>query len=469
MAVKRIRKIRQSTSTLSSTASVIDSLTSTSKTDALSANQGKILNNTKLSLTGGTITSGLSLRVDTVDMTKTNNNVTTDIFPSTFNVIDKNNKIMTRLEGIPQSTGTMNSYWYVRNYKTDGTMLGQSGIKLIMEKTGAFHTNIEGDLYLTGQNMISINGHKGIIQHGANDTQLTASSGNIYLRPYGYNNRDNEVTIGTECMYAKIRPIPRSVCGNDNTGGNGWYKICSGSINNFGNTKLVLMVSDNYYQRSFGILNIEIRGNNGSLQCWDLRWMTRSPGISYNDAGIVISGTNWTLYINRHAGQYGRLTCTELIHYNINGGTPPTVTYYNSTTKESTTPSFTVTSYDNTGLNHPITLYNNTSGNTGTVTLSDSWGNYSYLEIFTIDENNELIKCTKVVNLGNKSSINVCCSVMQPWNDNSNFALKGALYTLSGTTMTKKGCNYGTLTNASSVITSQNSGVIKVVRVLGYK
>lgn len=44
MTVRKIRKIRQSTSTLSSTASVIDTLTSTSKTDALSSNQGKVLN-----------------------------------------------------------------------------------------------------------------------------------------------------------------------------------------------------------------------------------------------------------------------------------------------------------------------------------------------------------------------------------------------------------------------------------------
>ena len=138
MAVKRIRKIRQSTSTLSSTASVIDSLTSTSKTDALSTNQGKVLNDTKLSLTGGVITGDLSLRVNTVDLTKTNNNVTTVIYPTTFNLLDKNNKIMTRLEGIPQSTGTMNSYWYVRNYKTDGTLAGQTGIKLIMEKQELF-------------------------------------------------------------------------------------------------------------------------------------------------------------------------------------------------------------------------------------------------------------------------------------------------------------------------------------------
>lgn len=469
MAVKRIRKIRQSTSTLSSTASVIDSLTSTSKTDALSANQGKILNDTKLSLTGGTLKNYLNLKIDTVDMTKTDNNITTTIYPSTFNLVDKNDKIMTRLEGIPQSSGTMNSYWYVRNYKTDGALAGQNGIKLIMEKTGAFRADIEGDLYLTGQNMISINGHKGILHHGTNDTQLTANSGNIYLRPYGYNNRNNEVTIGTDCMYAKIRPIARSVCGNDNTGGAGWYKVCSGSITSYGNTKLVLMVSDNYYQKSFGILNIEIRGNNGSLQCWDLRWMTRSPGISYGDAGVVISGTNWTLYINRHSGQYGRLTCTELIHYNINGGTPPAVTYYNSTTKESTTPSFTVTSYDNTPTAYPVILYNNSSGTTGTVTLSETAANFSHLEIYYCDNNSKQNRCIKVTQPNNKEITLDSVEPIEPLNVH----IRTNYCKISGTTISVTHYMYMSLAKDSNSNECQAFVVVEnynsIIKVIGYR
>lgn len=47
------------------TSSILDSLTSTSTTNALSANQGKILNDKKLNLTGGTLTGNLTIQKQT--------------------------------------------------------------------------------------------------------------------------------------------------------------------------------------------------------------------------------------------------------------------------------------------------------------------------------------------------------------------------------------------------------------------
>ena len=310
--------------------------------------------------------------------------------------------------------------------------------------------------------MISINGHNGILQHGDKDTQLTANSGNIYLRPYGYNNTNNQIIITPTALQGKVQIVPRSVSGNDNAGGAGWYKICSHTISGYGNDHLVLMITDDYAQKSFGILNIEIRGNNGSLSCWDLRWICRGTGILYNDARIAISGTTWTLYINRHTDQYGRLTATELINHNINGNITD-ITYYSSSTKESTAPTASTTSYDGMLNAYPITLYDNTSGTTGTVTLNETAANFSYLEVFAGRE--DRYYSTRIVNPNNKK-VQLVTSYCDT--SNNHFYTYSKLVKVSGTSLTVEhskllyhsGSSYGTIGGDDSH---------KIFRVVGYR
>ena len=107
---------------------VVDNLTSTSTINALSAKQGKVLNETKLGLYGGALFGELYTTCLEIDLSLANNNITTDdkLYPTTFSVQDKNNKIMARLEGIPRSNGEVQSFWYVRNYNTSGTMTRSS-------------------------------------------------------------------------------------------------------------------------------------------------------------------------------------------------------------------------------------------------------------------------------------------------------------------------------------------------------
>lgn len=89
-----------------------------------------------LPLGGGTLTNDLSEKVNSIDATLANNNVSSTIYPTTFNILDKNNRILNRLECIAASNGSISSYLYVRNYKTDGSMVAQKGIKLTMAKNG---------------------------------------------------------------------------------------------------------------------------------------------------------------------------------------------------------------------------------------------------------------------------------------------------------------------------------------------
>lgn len=71
------------------------------------------------------------------DVSAENNGLESGVgYPTTFNILDKDGRIMTRLEGVINSTGTISGYWYVRNYNTSGTLVAQKGIQMTMDKEG---------------------------------------------------------------------------------------------------------------------------------------------------------------------------------------------------------------------------------------------------------------------------------------------------------------------------------------------
>lgn len=85
---------------------------------------------------GGTITGDLTRKDTRIDASKADNNVTTTIYPTTFNVTDVSNRIITRKEAIVQSNGNISAFWYCRNYDTSGTMVAQKGIQITVNKAG---------------------------------------------------------------------------------------------------------------------------------------------------------------------------------------------------------------------------------------------------------------------------------------------------------------------------------------------
>lgn len=97
---------------------------------------------TKLPLSGGTVTGDILRRITAVDVSLANNNVSSIGYPTTFNILDKNNKIISRLESIINPNGNIGSYWYVRNYDTSGNMVAQKGIQMNMNKTGNLTYNV---------------------------------------------------------------------------------------------------------------------------------------------------------------------------------------------------------------------------------------------------------------------------------------------------------------------------------------
>lgn len=98
-------------------------------------------NNTNYVINNGssTITAAspvLTLKCTDIDAQASNNGVTSTKYPTTYNITDKNNLIMTRKEAIVESNGNIGAYWYVRNYNNSTTQVGQKGIKLTMNKSG---------------------------------------------------------------------------------------------------------------------------------------------------------------------------------------------------------------------------------------------------------------------------------------------------------------------------------------------
>lgn len=90
---------------------VENTLTSTSTNNALSAAQGKILNDSKLSLTGGTLTGNISIATTYPTLILRSNNLLYNTTPSTTEYpcilwTDKNNTAMGRLEMIAANNGS---------------------------------------------------------------------------------------------------------------------------------------------------------------------------------------------------------------------------------------------------------------------------------------------------------------------------------------------------------------------------
>lgn len=128
----------------------------------------------------------------------------------------------------------------------------------------------------------------------------------------------------------------------------------------------------------------------------------------------------------------------------------------------------------------PTTLYSTSTGNIGTVTLSESAANFTYLEIFYTDNNNRQPNSVRIYSPNGKY---VTLSCVEPSTSGSDprVYIRTSGWTISGTSMTVgrsdlSGTNrgvYGQIyphangTNIDVKVTANN--YIKIFRVLGYK
>lgn len=146
----------------------------------------------------------------------------------------------------------------------------------------------------------------------------------------------------------KLRAKPSSIIGSDNENSDGWYKVATSTMSGYGNTNILYYVKNGYgKEESAGILYFEMRSNNISINCQSCKWLVRGPGITSDMFRVVINGMVWTLYAYQPVDRWGRISITEISNIDMNGNSPIyNITYYNSTTKETTEPDKTISSSD---------------------------------------------------------------------------------------------------------------------------
>lgn len=145
----------------------------------------------------------------------------------------------------------------------------------------------------------------------------------------------------------KLRAKPSSIIGSNTENSNGWYKVATSTMSGWGNTNVLYYVKNGYSSEAVGILDFEMRSNHDSIQCWACKWLVRGTGFTPDMFRVVINEMTWTLYVYQPTTQYGRISITEISNINIDGGNPGyKITYYNSTTKETTEPDKKISSSD---------------------------------------------------------------------------------------------------------------------------
>lgn len=110
----------------------------------------------------------------------------------------------------------------------------------------------------------------------------------------------------------------------------------------------------------------------------------------------------------------------------------------------------------------PVVLYDNASGTTGTVTLSESAENFSYIEVFAYSGSSKRSASVRVASPDGKTAV-----LSIPWGgDSANWEYRGG-WAISGTTMT---CSLNhTYNPGTSATASTAKNEMYVYRVVGYR
>ena len=162
-----------------------------------------------------------------------------------------------------------------------------------------------------------------------------------------YEYKNGSLGLYSKYEYYARNLTPVSICGSDSANTAGWYKIASSVMSSWGNTNILYFVKDGYASGQTGILDLEMRSDNTSISCWQVKWLTRNVSLPADSVRIVIDGMTWTMYFKRLTSQYGRVYFTEISHRSIGGSKPSyNVTYYDSSAPEQEAPSTNIISSD---------------------------------------------------------------------------------------------------------------------------
>lgn len=89
-----------------------------------------------LALSGGTLTGDVYYRRANIDVTQSNNGVTSAQYPRFKEIQDANGVRIINLEAQIHPNGKVGSYWNIRNYNGSTSAIATKGIKMLMDKSG---------------------------------------------------------------------------------------------------------------------------------------------------------------------------------------------------------------------------------------------------------------------------------------------------------------------------------------------
>ena len=114
----------------------------------------------------------------------------------------------------------------------------------------------------------------------------------------------------------------------------------------------------------------------------------------------------------------------------------------------------------------PVVLYDNPSGTTDNITLSESAGNFSHIEVFYVDNNGRSNKSVKVYSPQLK---NIELSCIEPAPDNSppRTYIRTSLWIINGTSITHDRSTFTAI--YGTTVTVENAQYIRILRVVGYR
>lgn len=84
----------------------------------------------------GQWSSSFKIQASTADLTKANNNLSSNLYPNIIFTDQSGSKYSARLESVIQTDGKAGFFLYAKNYDTNGNDKGTKGIKLLMDKSG---------------------------------------------------------------------------------------------------------------------------------------------------------------------------------------------------------------------------------------------------------------------------------------------------------------------------------------------
>lgn len=234
--------------------------------------------------------------------------------------------------------------------------------------TKADSDHIHDDRYYTESEVDSKLGEKADSGHTHNYAGSSSAGGaaNSAVKLATARNINGVAFDGTKDITVSDRKY--CLVGSDTASSNGWYKVASGTMSEYGDTNITFMVTSTFAAYNSGLFQLQFRSENTGIVCKIAQWLTRI-GFPSDCIRVVISGMTWTMYVKQTNSQYGRIMF-EVISESSISGAYPNLTLYNSGTKESTEPVATVTSSDGATVNYANSA--GTATKVGTTTVGSA-------------------------------------------------------------------------------------------------